>query len=336
MIFDREELSRRVAGLKERMMNSKFDTVVIINAVDVYYFCGVALHSILVVPGRDEACLFVQINMARARKDSWIKNLIPSVGLPTVVGYMRGKGLDRGIIGIESDVLPVNIYQRLVKEMPEAEFKNVTPLVMSLRGRKSAKEVEYIKRAAEISNHGLRLCRDLIRPGKTELEVRIEMGREEFLVGGEIPLLRNWNQRMDWGVFASGYNTTEISGYWMCETGSGVTPFRPYGPSLKVLEDGDLVCINKGVAYQGYNVDEARTFVVGRANEEQKRVFNALCRAQEAMIERIHDGVMVKEIYFAGWREIDAAGYEKYFMTEAFYHFPYVGHGVGLEIDEPH
>ena len=76
MIFDSEELSRRVAGLKDRMKRDKFDTAVIINAVDLYYFCGVALHSILLVPSGDEACLFVQINMERARKDSWIKNHI--------------------------------------------------------------------------------------------------------------------------------------------------------------------------------------------------------------------------------------------------------------------
>lgn len=89
MIFDSEELSRRVAGLKERMQSSNFDTAVIINAVDLYYFCGAALHSILVVPSRDEACLFVQINMARARKDSWVMNLIPSVGREKLASLMR-------------------------------------------------------------------------------------------------------------------------------------------------------------------------------------------------------------------------------------------------------
>ncbi len=89
-------------------------------------------------------------------------------------------------------------------------------------------------------------------------------------------MLRNWNPQRheDWGVFASGYNTTEISGLIGCvKLAGGLHLSGPMDLLSKVLEDGDLVCINKGVAYQGYNVDEARTFVVGAERTRSRKGF---------------------------------------------------------------
>jgi Xaa-Pro aminopeptidase len=81
VIFDSGEISQCVNHLKEEMRRKNFDAAVILGAVNVYYFCGVAPHSTLVVSNSEESCLFVQINTQRAEKDSWIKNLLPSVGL---------------------------------------------------------------------------------------------------------------------------------------------------------------------------------------------------------------------------------------------------------------
>lgn len=335
MIFTEQEMSSRLTALKGRMKDQNIDLAFIVYPTDLYYFCGITLHATLLVPLENEPILFVQINMARAKKDSAIRNLQPSRGISTVIDYLRQTRVDGVVVGLEFDVLPVQIYHKLANALPEATFTDISPLILSIRSKKSSREINCIKKAAKISSYGFKLCEELISPGKTEHEVRLTVARKEFLLGAEIPEMRAWNKRMDWGVFASGENTTEISGYWMCETGSGIYPFRPYGPTYKKIEKGDIVCVNKGVAVHGYCVDEARTFVVGKATEQQAKIFASLCRAQEVMLKKAKHGVTARELYLAGWQEIDKAGYGKYFMAGAFYDFPYVGHGVGLEIDEP-
>ena len=109
----------------------------------------------------------------------------------------------------------------------------------------------------------------------------------------------------------------------------------PYGPSLRKVRAGDLVCIDHGTMYRGYHSDEGRTFVVGKARDKQKRLFDIVRRAQDAAIAQVRPGVPAAEVYRAAWRVARDAGYEEYFMAYGQYGVEYLGHGLGLEIDEP-
>ncbi|WP_287450188.1 M24 family metallopeptidase, partial [Sellimonas sp.] len=98
-------------------------------------------------------------------------------------------------------------------------------------------------------------------------------------------------------------------------------------PSSKSIEYGDLVLMDYGCQYNGYLSDMTRTVVVGKASEEQKKVYD-LCRQMTEDVEAvIKPGVTGIECYEASLKAIKDTPYLKY-------NYGGIGHGIGLFVHE--
>ena len=109
---------------------------------------------------------------------------------------------------------------------------------------------------------------------------------------------------------------------------SGVNTSLPHGiPSDKVIEKGDLLTMDFGGLYKGYLSDMTRTIIVGKADDEQKRIYNIVKEAQQTALNMIKAGI--------NGRERDES-VRKVFRKEGLEDkFPHgLGHGVGLQIHE--
>jgi len=95
-----------------------------------------------------------------------------------------------------------------------------------------------------------------------------------------------------------------------------------------------MVDVNHGTCFCGYQCDEGKMFVLGKATQEQKRLFGVVRKAQDAAIAAIRPGVRSSEVYRAAARVAEDEGYGPDFMGRGRYGVEYLGHGVGLEIDE--
>ena len=108
----------------------------------------------------------------------------------------------------------------------------------------------------------------------------------------------------------------------------------PYGPSNKKIHKGDLVDVNHATVYQGYHSDEARMFKMGKPNRKEVKLYDVVLKALNASIASIRPGVKASDIFKVVKRIIDDSGYSEFFMGYNQYGVEYVGHGVGLEINE--
>ena len=109
---------------------------------------------------------------------------------------------------------------------------------------------------------------------------------------------------------------------------SGPNTSMPHGVAgERVIQEGDFITMDFGVLYQGYCSDTTRTFAVGYATEEMKKVYNVVLQAQLAGIAVTKAGVTGAEVDGAARKVISDAGYGDYFGHS-------YGHGVGLEIHE--
>jgi Xaa-Pro aminopeptidase len=109
---------------------------------------------------------------------------------------------------------------------------------------------------------------------------------------------------------------------------SGANSSLPHGvPGPKKLEEGDFVTIDFGAIVEGYRSDMTRTFAIGYATEEMKKVYNTVLEAQLAGINAFEPGARGCDVHNAAHDVIRAAGYGQYFGHG-------LGHSLGLNIHE--
>lgn len=206
-------------------------------------------------------------------------------------------------LGYEEEDLLCSTFTRLKEQLDVEEMIPVQHTLTNLRRIKSQEELENIKQAEAIGDIAFSKILDIIKPGMTELEVAAHL---EFLMKTN---------------GASGLSFDSI-------VASGVNSSMPHAtPSNKKIELGDFLTMDFGCIYHGYCSDMTRTIVVGKASEEQKKIYHTVLEAQLAALEQIKAGCYGREIDKVARDIIDQAGY-----AGCFGHG--LGHSVGLEIHE--
>ncbi len=334
--FDATEYRRRWAGLQEALQARDLAAAVLSQSRNVLYYAGMAVHGHVVVPAAAAPVLLVQIDGRRARALSPVPRVVDSRGMTTLVETLHELGCHDGTIGVEEEFLSVAAHRKLRTRLPGAELVDVGTDVLALRARKSPAEIDVLRRAAAVSDAQFALVRERARAGVSEIELHADLGRLQRQLGADgVSAKRSSNDRfIDHAWVVSGPNTEQVSGYWLTMTGAGPSPARPYGPTSRALQHGDILCCDIGTAYHGYHVDHARSYVVGPPHDRHLRVWDALLEMQEQAVEVAVPGRTASEVYDAARRVAEARGLADVFMTRAVTDFPYVGHGVGVEIDE--
>lgn len=333
--FEVAEHRRRWAALQEVLRRRGIGCAVLSQSRNLLYYAGMAVHGHVVVPAEGDPVLLVQIDLARAQAVSSVPHVIESRGLSTLAAVLEDLGCRQARLGVEEDFLTVSAHRKLSGRLPSAELVDVAADVLSLRRRKSAAELAVLRRAAEASEAQFDLVRERARPGVSEIELHGQLSVLQRQLGMDGPSAKHTsNDRFIEAWVVSGPNTAQVSGYWLTMTGAGPSPARPYGPTTRSLQEGDLLCCDIGTAYHGYHVDHARTYVIGRASERQRRYWDALLEAQARAVDAAVPGRPASSVYEAAHGVAVRRGLADVFMTRAVTDFPYVGHGVGVEIDE--
>lgn len=124
------------------------------------------------------------------------------------------------------------------------------------------------------------------------------------------------------------------------ELGASGNSFQPlvcFGPNCAEphhasddtrLKKGDSVIIDVGLAWKSYCSDMTRTVFFGGVDDEQKKVYEIVRRANEVGRAAVRPGVPMKAFDRAARKVIEDAGYGEYFLHRT-------GHGIGLEVHEP-
>jgi Xaa-Pro aminopeptidase len=224
--------------------------------------------------------------------------------------YLAGRAASAGVerLGFESHVVTVDGFDALAKEIAQAgstELVRASQTVEALREIKDQGEVALLRLACEAADAALTdlVAREGVRPGRTEREV-----------GRELEALM-----LDHGADGVSFETIVASG-----ANSAIPHHRP---SDAVLAAGDFVKIDFGALVGGYHSDMTRTFVLGKAADWQREIYQLVSAAQQAGRDALRAGASLADVDGAARGMIAEAGY-----AEQFGHG--LGHGVGLQIHE--
>jgi Xaa-Pro aminopeptidase len=206
-------------------------------------------------------------------------------------------------LGFEGQDISFQFYGQLSDALEKKKLTikmiPVNGLVEGVRAAKEPGEIAFIKKSAAITDAAYESVRNTIKPGVTEKEVAWEL---------EKSLRERGSQALPFEIIVA----------------SGPRAALPHAkPSERVIEDGDPVVIDMGAKYGGYASDMTRTVCAGTVNDNFKKVYNTVLKAQKAAMEAIRKGVTGKDADNIARKIIQKAGY-----GEAFGHA--LGHGVGL------
>lgn len=207
-------------------------------------------------------------------------------------------------VGFERDHIKWGQYDDIAKAIGDrAEMVSTTALVENIRAVKTAEETALLGAACKIADRALWDLLPCIKPGASEADIKTEL-EYRLKVGG----------------------ADEMSFDTMVLFGARASQPHAVSQSNVYLRSGDFVLIDYGASYCGYKSDTTRTFVCGKASDEQRAAYETVQRSQRESLEMIRPGANGNDINKMALDVIEKAGYPLYGYG--------VGHGVGLEIHE--
>jgi len=318
------------------------DAALLLHHRDIFYYAGTVRPAALLVSPRDSV-LFVRRGFEQAQQEATLSRVEPMRGFSDIAAVVTELGLTGSVLGVELDLVSVRLYRRLQETFGLSStaidstwsLVDISPLVMDQRMIKDEEESALARRAAAVADAGHIAAAQTIAPGVSELALAAEVEAAIRRVGHDgFQPLRHPGARGAGVLLMSGEHLTVRGGHGLVVTGVGLGPAMPYGPSRRKLEVGDLVVVDIGSTYAGYTGDESRTFVVGPATEAQQALFAVARATEDAVLGALRPGFPVADLYPIA-EAVVASGAPPYFAPGSLTLPGFVGHGIGLELDEP-
>ncbi|HID87980.1 MAG TPA: aminopeptidase P family protein [Anaerolineae bacterium] len=335
-ITPRAELDRRLARFQALLSREGLDGALLLQRADLFYFSGTTQQAHLFVPAAGAPLLMVRKSFRRAQRESALESIVPLRSLRDLPGLLADHGHGQPErLGMELDVLPANLYFRYQKLLSKTELVDVSPLVRRVRMTKSPYEVEIQRQAARLLDRVMRQVGNLVHEGMTELELAGELEAVARREGhqGEI-WMRNWNQTLFYGHILAGESGAVVSYLDGPLAGAGLGPAMPHGPSLRPIRRGEPIIVDYVAAYDGYLVDQTRVFALGHLSDRWMAAYEAMLAIQATVREAARPGALCADLYDLAVAKAGELGYAEHFMGHGEGRVSFVGHGVGIELDE--
>ena len=297
----------RVDKLKKTAFaENGFDGYLIFNSVNQLYFLGFPGTSALLVPAAGECIAYVygvNYEQAKAMGKGFKVELVKAD--ENLMAKIVKQAADCKFRKLAVDALGVESWRALTKELPNQTALEINnSYLAALRAVKDKQEIEFMRKAGELTSEGMKAAYDAVKPGACEFEVAAEI---------EYAMRRR-------GAGPTAFETIVASG--------ACSAFPHGGCSGREIREGDLVVVDIGATYNYYCSDMTRTLVAGNPSEKQQKIYDVVKEAQQNAFETIATGMPVAEVDTAARKVIESAGYGEFFVHR-------LGHGVGLEVHEP-
>jgi Xaa-Pro dipeptidase len=316
--ISREERRERQERARKLMNENALDAIVLMAGTSLNYFSGIhwwgserTFAQVLPVKG---AAFYVcpAFEEGRAREQIaqgpdgdrpdvrvWQEDESP---YQQIAQGLRERSLATGKLGIEETVRFV-FADGIAKAAPQVSVTSATPVTAGCRMIKSANEIALMRLAAQVTLSAYEAVYHALREDMTQPQVD--------------------------DLIAAAYGKLGFAGEASVMIDES-TAF-PHGSSApQVIREGSIIMIDDGCAVEGYQSDITRTFVLGKASDKMKKVFDIVQGAQSAALAAARPGAECGAVDGAARKVISDAGYGpdyKYFTHR-------VGHGMGMDIHE--
>lgn len=330
MLLPREEASLRIDRLHKAMAGAGIDGLLVADNADIFYLTGRVYAGFAYIPAGMAPLWFVRrpvelegdgVVYIRKPEDMASHIVAASLAMPRR-------------LGLELDILSFNQAERLRSVFPGAECVDATPMMRAMRAVKTDFEVEQMRLSGLKHEQVYRKIPKLYRVGMTDVELQVEIERISRLEGC-LGVFRISGQSMEiyMGNVLAGRNADVPAPYDFAMGGRGLDPSIPGGAAGEEIKEHNAVMVDLNGNFTGYMTDMTRVFAVGSLPQEAVDAHQCsidICRAFE---REARPGVEARTLYEMCADMARERGLERYFMGHR-QHAGFVGHGVGIEVNE--
>lgn len=330
-MLNRNEYAARLSRLRDALAAKGLDAALAVWPIDVYYFSGTRQNAVFFVPVDGEPLLLVRKSLERARRESPVADIRP---FPSSKEFALQFPRSYTSIGLTFDVLPVQQLNYYSKLFPDTEFIDISQTNREIRSVKSAFELEELRYSGRRLSEVFLQVPEFLRPGMREIDVaaEFEYRLRKAQCEGYVRM-RAFNQELFGGlaVASGGVQNGYFDG---AVTGKGLFPSFPQGSSLDEIADNEPILLDYTGVFHGYITDMTRMFAFGDLDAELLDAFALALEIQEQVRKALTPGTVCEELFGLAVSLAEKGGFGGCFMGMPGEQVRFVGHGVGLELDE--
>jgi Xaa-Pro dipeptidase len=331
------ELRARMERFRNRMdlENPAWEIAAIFGNINQYYFTGTMQDGVLLIPRTGEAEFWVRRSFDRAKDESLFPVLRPMDGFRDIAtGRIPA---DFEIVHVETELVPIALLNRFRKYFPVKWVQPLDLQIAKVRSVKSSFELTLMEQAGSIHAHVLEECvPGVLREGMSEAE----FGSEVFsamIREGHHGIVRFGRFGIEIVVGQLGFGESSIYPTFFDGPGGcyGMGPGVPVlGSRERTLQNGDLVFIDNACGVRGYQTDKTMTYMFGRPLPEEVIAIHHRCvEIQDEMASLLKPGITPSDIYTTIMDSLSPE-FQENFMGFGSRKAHFLGHGVGLQVDE--
>ena len=325
---------------KLRILLRKYSlsAAVLHDRIDQLYFSGTMQSNYLIIPAQEPSFQLNRKAMDRTKEESpdlEVYSFRSTVEILEVLNRHEIGGAVR--IGVNQDVMTVNNFRRWEKMLPEVKWDDIGPMIRGLRRIKDDAELALLLHGGEV----LQALPDITEAalkidGATELSVAAAIESHLRLrEHGSIIRLGRMDAETVIGVVSGGINTLKGTRFEGVCAGTGIDPANPFGPGTDEIMQGDPVVVDYVMNYQGYHVDQTRMVSKRRtAVQTAQRAYTDMLTILQQLEEQLLPGADPSSLFSFAQEEAARFGWSDYFMGFGTEKVGFIGHGVGLTLDE--
>ncbi len=332
----REELHNRMTRFRARMDSARpdWEMAVILTKVNLYYLTGTMPEGMLIIPRNGDAVLWVRRSVERAVEESLFPQIKPMQNFRDAAASVPKAP---ATVFLETEHVPLAVFQRLQKYFPFKQFQSLHAELNAVRAIKSPFELGLMEKSGQIHR---RVMEDfvpaMLRAGISEAELGVELFHM-FMKEGHHGVARfaMFDTEMLLGHVSFGENSLFPTSFNGAGGNRGLSAAVPLmGSPDRKLKHGDLVYLDLCCGFAGYHTDKTLTYIYGGKPPAEARELQTRCEElQNQIASMLKPGAIPSTIYHAILKSLDGA-FQENFMGFGNRRVKFLGHGVGLVVDE--
>jgi len=297
-------MNSRISRLQSQLRERALDAVLVSHLPHVRYLAGFSGSAGVLLVTAEKAHFVTDFRYQEQIAQELVAEVKGIIDRAPYERMIADKLIEPGMtVGFQESYISVALLDSMKMQLKKVKFERTGAMVSALTAIKTPEEIGHIKKAADIAAKVFKDVLTIAKPGVREDELAAEisyLGRKYGSEGDAFDII----------------------------VASGPRGALPHGrASKKKIRKGEMVTLDFGCIYNGFNSDMTRTFALGTPSDEARKIYQIVLEAEQKGVKSARAGMTAKALDDVCRDHIKAAGYDEEFGHST-------GHGLGIEVHE--
>ncbi len=342
-IIPREELEKRWKRLRDILHKEQPESkgMLLLSRVRIYWASGHFGTGMFWLPLEGEPFLFIRKGIERAKIESMVENIYEYRSFSDVFNLLEEFRTPMpDIISVEMGGTLWSMGKLIEKKFQGRTLLPGDHVVNIASAKKTPWEIEKLKLAGERHFKGIcEIVPEKIRVGMSEREIgKVVLDVYLSLGHSGIVRLHGVHEELFIGHISAGDSGIYPTCFNGPVGGRGMHASVPhFGYDGKVWKEGEVLIVDTLFSLEGYHTDKTQVFFAGSKEDmpkEAQKAHEFCLMIQNECAKKLVPGVTCEEIYIFATQQAKKYGFEEGFMGLSKNKVPFIGHGIGLFVNE--